>query len=421
MSEQLETALTAEEEQLNTQPPQDGDACKAPDSADAQQPEASEQPEENGKPKKGGYVDKLLWVVLGILGVLLIISIVVLSIRLVDYSKVDDRAVSLSTNMDETLDVFALEYENDSGDIVIKGSDGDKVLAPGASVEYTVRIRNTDKMAIDFSLTPQVNFLSDVELPIVVRLLDYNNEYIVGSATEWAPMEQMSEVQRKEILLPGQTVEYYFQWKWPYDADNDEYDTWLGNTTLDSEVGADLSFAIHATANTDVELNGGAFGYQTPDVIYIIIFMVLLVAAIVVLIIAVVRYFRKKLAPAPVDPEPEAEILPEPEPEVEAEPVPEPVEEDDKIDPAILAMGLSASRNIIRIDVLDANFEDGAFINLDVLKRKGLMHPEATTLKILSKGHYVLEKAFTVETHRISDEARRVILRAGGDVRIIKD
>ena len=108
MSDKIETALNAEE-QLNTELPQDEGA----ESAEAQEPE-------QGAPKKGGYVDKLLWVVLSILGVLLIISAVVLSLRLVDFAKIDDRELSLSTNMDETLNIFAMEYKNDSGEVTIQ-------------------------------------------------------------------------------------------------------------------------------------------------------------------------------------------------------------------------------------------------------------------------------------------------------------
>lgn len=395
MSDKIETALNAEE-QLNTELPQDEGA----ESAEAQEPE-------QGAPKKGGNVDKLLWVVLSILGVLLIISAVVLSLRLVDFAKIDDRELSLSTNMDETLNIFAMEYKNDSGEVTIQGAEGDKVLAPGADIEYTIRIRNTDKTALDFRFSPDVHFLSDIELPLEVRLLGPDEKYIIGSAAEWVPMSEINEFEHAHTLRSGECVEYYFQWRWPFESGNDQNDTWLGNNTLNTEVGAQLAFSIHAVANTDAELNDGIFGHHTPDVFYIIVFIVLLIAAIVVLIITVVRYFRKKLAPAPE------------EPVAEPEPIPEPEEEE--MDAETLARAMMASKNIIRIDVLDANFEDGAFINLDVLKRKGLMHPEATTLKILSKGHYVLGKAFTVETHRISDEARRVILRAGGDVRIMKD
>ena len=117
MSEHLETAIDAKEQQLNTQTP------------------LQEPTEQQGKPKKKGSGEVLLGIALGVLITLLIISSVLLCIRLLEYAKVDEREVSLSSNMSKTLNVFALEYENEAGEIVIEGSDGEKVLAPGASVE----------------------------------------------------------------------------------------------------------------------------------------------------------------------------------------------------------------------------------------------------------------------------------------------
>ena len=348
-------------------------------------------------------IDVLIWIVLGLLIVLLLISSIVLALRLAEYSKVDERVLSISSNMDETLDVFALEYQNDSGEVTIKGADGDKVLAPGAVVEYSIRIRNTDKVAIDYLLVPKVNFLSDIKLPIEVRLIGPGEEYIVGSATEWVEMEQMNAVERKETLVAGESIEYYFQWRWPFEAGNDDYDTWLGSNVDNLDIGAEMSFGVHATANTDVELNGGAFGYRTPDVTYIIIFIVLLVAAITLLVIMLVR---KLLADRSV-PVAIAEPAPEPEPVY-------------VFDPDAINVSMTGHMNVIRLEELEASFEAGETVNLETLQQKGLMNPKATTLKVLSRTGYELQKPLILETHSISAEAKREVLRAGGTVHIIK-
>lgn len=268
----LEESVQTEEKQLNIE-------------------ESTEQPTEPPK-KPIRTIETLIWVVLGLLAALLIISCVVLILRLADYAKVDEREVKLTTNMDESFDVFSVEYESEAGDVTIKGAEGEKVLAPGAEVEYTLRFRNSDNVAIDYQLVPQVSFLSDIAIPIEVRLIGPDHEYLAGSPTEWVDMSELNDVTCNQTLLPSQSVEYYFQWKWPFESGNDEYDSWLGSNVGDMDVGAELSFGVHSVSNTDAKLNGGIFGYQTPDVIYLFVIMALLIAAVTLLVIHVVKKYK---------------------------------------------------------------------------------------------------------------------------------
>ena len=380
--------MQAEQEQLNTQPA--------------------------GKPKKNrSKAEVLIWIVLGILAVLLILSAIVLTLRLAEYAKIDDRALSIDSNMDEVFDVFAIEYKNDLGEVSIQGADGDKVLAPGASIEYTIRLRNKDKIAIDYTLAPSVSYLSDIVLPIEVRLIGPGEEYIVGSATEWVPMERLNDVQITHTLPEGEFVEYYFQWKWPFESGDDAYDTWLGSHTGDVAVGANLDFSLHATANLDAGLNGGWFGYRTPDVILVLIFIILLLLAIALLIIRLLQKMREKA------PEPIIVTVKEPEPMPEPEPEPEPVRAY-VFDPNALMIGMTDHMNVIRLEEIAPHFEAGEVVNLAILQQKELMHPKATTLKVLAYANCDLQKPLIIEAHRVSTEARRAILAAGGTVRLIK-
>ena len=87
---------------------------------------------------KGFTSATTFWSAFAILVILLILSIVVLFLRLHNFAEVDERAVSLRSSMDESLNVFAMEYQNDTGEVTIQGKDGEKVIAPGAEVEYTL-------------------------------------------------------------------------------------------------------------------------------------------------------------------------------------------------------------------------------------------------------------------------------------------
>ena len=84
-----------------------------------------------------------------------------LSFRLHEYVKIDDRVVALKSNMDAKLDIFSVSYANAEGVITVEGLDGDKVVAPGTDVDYTIRLKNQDSIAIDYMLMPSSEFLSE--------------------------------------------------------------------------------------------------------------------------------------------------------------------------------------------------------------------------------------------------------------------
>ena len=236
---------------------------------------------------------KTFWTAFVIMVILLVLSIIVLSLRLYDYVKIDDRSVSLRTSMDESLNVFAMEYKNKSGEITVHGNDGSKVIAPGTSVEYTLRLRNTDKIALDYVFIPAVKFTSEYELPIVVRLLDPNDNYVIGNETTWIPLSEINDTECKGTLFKNETAEYEFQWKWPYESGDDAYDSFLGSAEIGEDIGVQLSFALHSEANTDIKENGGFFASHPGKIVVLIIIFLLVAAAITLLIVYVVLKKRK--------------------------------------------------------------------------------------------------------------------------------
>ena len=244
---------------------------------------------------------KPFWVAFSILLILLIITGALLLLRLYDYSQVDHRELSLKSNMDEELDVFSITYHNASGEITVNGTDGAKVIAPGTAVEYTVRLRNTDKVAIDYTLMPKLEFLSEHKIPIEVRLLDTEGNYLVGDAKTWVMIEELNGIEEKATLAKGKTMEYIFQWRWPFDVGNDEYDTTLGNTVINTNIGVDLGFTVHSEANTVIKDNGGFVESGTGDIVLAVIFVILLAAAIILLIVTVTKkHIQKQQAKATV-------------------------------------------------------------------------------------------------------------------------
>ena len=355
----------------------------------------------------GGFMSaKTFWSAFAILVILLIISIVVLSIRLHDYTKVDDRSVSLRSSMDETLNVFAMEYQNDSGEVTIKGQDGEKVVAPGCDVEYTLRLRNTDKVALDYSFTPDIKYTSIFELPIVVRLIDPDDNYIIGDETTWVPLEEIGNAECSGTLMQNETAEYVFQWKWPFESGDDKYDSFLGSANLDGDIGVDLSFGLHAEANTTVDANGGFFSSHQGRISTTVIIAILLAIAIALLLVYIIR---KRDVAEPV-------IIEAPIVQIDEAPVAEETPQPIFIEPWSPAPAFYGKMATINIDTIDAFFNSGDVITINALKAKGLIPKSAKQMKILARSAAELKKAFIIETQGISKHAEAAICRAGGRV-----
>ena len=367
-------------------------------------------------------VRKCFWVAIAMLCILLILSIIVLVARISDFFAANEREVSLNSAIhQDELDIFDIKYENSSGKVTVQGMDGEYVLAPGTEVEYTIRVRNTDRIAIDYELYPIAEFYSEHQIPMYVRLLDQNDDYVVGSAKKWVPITDMNGAVIRNTLMSGECVEYTFQWKWPFEQGNDFYDTFLGN--LEDPAGVTVTFTVNAAANTTIDGNGGLIPSGWGRNLAILIFALLMVIAIILLVISIINKKLKREEPVPTpipEPEPEPEPMPEPiiipEPEPIIIPEPEPI----IVPPTIKKEAFYGKMAIINLDTLCENFEDGALISLAILKQRGLIDPRTKQMKVLARNDHGLNKAFTIETQGISAEARKSVENAGGKVIITK-
>ena len=349
-------------------------------------------------------VRKCFWVAIALIAILLLASIVILSIQIVEYAQADNRAVALKTNMSDAIDVFSIHYENEQGDITVKGSNGEKVIAPGTDVSYTIRVRNADRFAIDYYLEPRLEFSSEYKIPLLVRIIDPDDNYILGSATEWATLEELNQVSHKGTLEKSESAEYVFQWMWPYEGEDDLFDTALGGSDVD--IGLSVSFELGAVANTEINANGGLVPSGMAKNIGLLLAAIILAVVCVLLILSVIK--RDKPVPVPV---PEPVVIPEPEPE------PEPIVH---TPPVILPVpareAFSGKLAYINIDTLIEHFASGSTITLAILKQKGLIPKDAKRMKVLARNGCDLRKAYTVETQGISAKAEQIIIRAGGSV-----
>ena len=228
-----------------------------------------------------------------LISALTVASSVVLSVRLYDYTKVDEREVLLKSDLQQEVDLFSVSYQDESGNITVMGADGQDVIAPGTAVEYTMRFRNKDKVALDYVLIPNIEYTSENAVPILIRMLDNDGNYIVGDAKTWVTVEDFVSFAEKRTLVKGESVEYIFEWKWEFESGDDEYDTLLGNTATEEDFGVEVSFELYAEANTEVGTNGGVIKSGLGDIIFSAVSILVLGGALSLMIIITVK--KKKV------------------------------------------------------------------------------------------------------------------------------
>jgi hypothetical protein len=367
----------------------------------AQKPtKSSEKPE---KVTTLANVTKLFWVALSILIFLLILSIAVLSTRMYKHAKLKDegRMIAISADSVENFDIFSAEYKSETGETIIKSSNGDPVIAPGAKHDYTFRIKNEDKVAIDYTFNPKVEYIGAESIPIEIRLISPDEEYLIGSSKEWGTFDDFKNLEYTSTLVKDEIDSYELQWRWPFEHGDDEGDTALGNAA----VGINVGMGLHSEMNTSKEANGGLFGLGLDDILWWLIFLILLLIAIVLFILSLITRKVK-------DPEPVVIYANHSAPEPVAVPVPVSAARKKN-------KGFVGKMAYVNIDTLVDIFNNGDTISLKILKEKGLVEESATQVKILARNDMELNKAFHIETQGISGQARQKVIAAGGTIKII--
>lgn len=163
---------------------------------------------------------------------------------------------------DNQVNIFKASYDEGTGDVTVDGV-GDNVIAPGTTNTYYFELENTGNVGLDYQVTMNA-YVSDniTSIPVNAKLSDYNGKYIIGSETTWDNVLNVTPETVNETgqLSVGNKMRYVFSWQWPYESDNDEFDTMLGNLSVDEEV--TLTIEINAVAMADAYAEGG---FQTGD------------------------------------------------------------------------------------------------------------------------------------------------------------
>ena len=206
------------------------------------------QTETKQKKRRGTGLLIFLWVVL----ILFLLSSIVLGAQLYELTTRDQYTVDLGLGeLDGSIELFRIEYENEAGEITVQGVNADNVVAPGTAVTYDIRLRNNDDVVIDFLMTPAVKFLTGDKVPVEFKIMDDYGNYILGSETVWVNSEHMNALAHKGSIHPGEVFTYHVSWRWVFEVDDeqDAYDTNLGNQNGEVLPGVAVSINTDAVAN----------------------------------------------------------------------------------------------------------------------------------------------------------------------------
>lgn len=192
-----------------------------------------------------------VWVLLVIFVILFLLTTVVLGSRLYELATRDKYTVDLGIDAgaDGALELFKIEYANETGDITVQGANGQNVIAPGTTVSYDIRLRNREDVTIDFLMTPQIRYLTGNPVPLQVKLSDSYGNYLLGSDTEWVSVDELNSVAHKGAIHQGEVFTYHLSWQWVFETgeEGDVYDTQLGNGN--GEPGVEISILTESSAN----------------------------------------------------------------------------------------------------------------------------------------------------------------------------
>ena len=256
---------------------------------------------------------RTLCIVLTFIILLFIFTSALLASRLVELAGREERPVLLEAGKNAEIEIFKISYQNGQGKVVVLSAGNDNVVAPGTENRTFIYLKNADTTAIDYTLVPKATFTSEYKIPVLVRLLRPDGNYIVGTSDTWADIEALAHIPTKsDTLAKGQEVVYTLEWKWQYEtnAEGDSYDTFLGDNTVKENIGIELSFVTQASANTSIAANGGFAKSGTLLNVVFGILWILLLIALVLLIIALVKGRNKKGPDTSVPPPPVPESAP---------------------------------------------------------------------------------------------------------------
>lgn len=142
------------------------------------------------------------------------------------------------------------------GQLVADADNEDKLLAPGTADTFTFELANTGDVALDYeinveSIVDTANW--DVEMPIEMRMVNDEGEYIAGDEDTWILASKFGTVLDSGVIESNLGKSYTIEWQWPYEDSeysDDEMDTTLGNIAAQDDLRLTVNINTLVSADT---------------------------------------------------------------------------------------------------------------------------------------------------------------------------
>ena len=189
-----------------------------------------------------------------------------------------------------TVSIFEMAYENGTMQVTVEGN-GDKVIAPGTENAYTFYLKNNSNVAIDYNLAMESFFTPlDQMIPVKVRLKGYDGTYLLGSEDVWEDVEKLNEISEWVTIGVNRYAYYTLEWMWPFESGDDEYDTYLGDFSVEDTLELTVNIQTVSTVSANMDYTGGGLPTKTGDTTNIWMYVGIMgVSLIAVLIIIIIR------------------------------------------------------------------------------------------------------------------------------------
>ena len=152
---------------------------------------------------------------------------------------------------DTSIDLFHIRYTNGSGEISVQGENGDKIVAPGTDGNYTFSLKNTGSKEAEYKVWIEASTNSgNIVFPVLTKMKNTDG-WLLGSDDAWENAEDLNGVSVQGQMAAGKSEEYTIYWQWPFEQEEDDRDTALGNLNDGQELTYTVTIHTQATMDTD--------------------------------------------------------------------------------------------------------------------------------------------------------------------------
>ena len=114
----------------------------------------------------------------------------------------------------------------------------DSTIMPGSNGKYEFNVTNSSEIDLEYSFRIEevYNHENVKDFPMIYRLM-LNNEY----KTEWMTGKELKVY---DIMIkPNEEHHFVLEWSWPFDGQNDDIDTFYGNSNGEYSIMLYLSYS----------------------------------------------------------------------------------------------------------------------------------------------------------------------------------